>query len=368
MYTDPKAGGPERALAGGPPKVVLGAHAARRPFDISLARKTSSGGGDGKLLPAGSSSRDEDHARTGQPVGRVPEPGPESRGHEGAGVPQPYLASAKAVDTPRSGRAWTSAPSPLSMGGDSLDATASGGPDIPETATAGRCETYSPPSQSHLTGGHVKTRLWICDRCGCIRRRYLSGEKAEWPHNHCGQPMRKAFRFPDPDWYKKFERKAEKREAARQELLKKYSRCWNSEGHILQVSWASIKAWRAVEELQLKGSPFIKRAKIFLTSMRKDLGQFGSQGIPDVVFEEALPGALGMYQRSLWQGWRIRLLRNRPLPEIRATFLHEVLHWIDDQAYLGVGGNGGFGKLPSDHYQFEPRLSDLRKRLQVKES
>lgn len=206
----------------------------------------------------------------------------------------------------------------------------------------------------------MRTRLWICDTCGIIYRRYLSGPHAR-PHQHCGTLMRSARVYPDSEWYKRMAKKKERKQSEVSHTRAHFSRVWNSEGKILQVSTETRRTWRAVEALQLRGSPFIKRAKTFLLSLRKDLGQFGSQGVPEVVFE-TVPGCEGIYQRHALKGlWRIALRPERTISEIRSTFLHEVLHWIDDQSE----SHPRFGKLPGDHYQFEERLADLSIRLGV---
>ena len=65
--------------------------------------------------------------------------------------------------------------------------------------------------------------------------------------------------------------------------------------------------------------------------------------------------------KVLWSGENLRDAVY-PRSEIRWTFLHETLHWIDDQA----ASHHRFGRLPSDHFEFEARLADLSKRLGCK--
>lgn len=209
----------------------------------------------------------------------------------------------------------------------------------------------------------MKVRLWVCDKCGLVTRRYASGPQAVHGRMHCGKPMRAARAWPSPEWYKSFQKKHEQRLAEQALQRKKFDRVWNSEGRILQVSTETRRAWRDVEALSKGGTFFIKRATIFLKCMRKDLGKFGSQGTPRVCFEELGYSTLGMYSRSLLRGvWDIKLLPNRSLQEIRQTFLHETLHWIDDQA----SSHYRVGQTPSDHFEFEARLADLKKRLDAK--
>jgi len=206
------------------------------------------------------------------------------------------------------------------------------------------------------------TRLWICDRCGRIYRRYLSGPQATPTRLHCGQRMRAARSWPSPEWYRAFQKKSERHYAERREQESHFSRAWNSEGRILEVSTASRRAYRELEQLKYGGSFFVKRATKLLVSLRKDLGQYGSGGVPTVRFD-TVPGCHGHYARSLMRGvWEIALTPGFTLAETLATFIHETLHWIDDQA----GSHPRFGKIPSDHFRFEERLLDLRKRLGIK--
>jgi hypothetical protein len=185
---------------------------------------------------------------------------------------------------------------------------------------------------------------------------------------HGGQPMRAARSWPSPEWYLAFQKKSERRYAEamveRKEQERHFSRAWNSEGRILDVSTASRKACRELEALRYGGSFFIGRATKLLVSLRKDMGQYGSQGVPAVLFDSHLGcSTMGMYSRAVLRGiWQIALTPGRSLSETLSTFLHETLHWVDDQA----GSHPRFGKIPSDHFCFEPRLADLRKRLGMK--
>lgn len=203
----------------------------------------------------------------------------------------------------------------------------------------------------------MKTRLWICKKCGTVYRRYKKEERIPL---HCGQRMAAARKYP----YKLVERKQnfwERQHRKKIKLEKKYSRTYNSEGRIFHPGKKTKKLWRKIELLKYKPA-LINWGNKFLVSMRKDLGPYGIGGVPVIKFEQHW-GSLGTYRRSLLHGeFAISLEKDRGVVEIKHTFLHEVLHWIDDQA----DGTRRFGRLPSDHFAYDARLKDLAKRLNAK--
>ena len=137
----------------------------------------------------------------------------------------------------------------------------------------------------------------------------------------------------------------------------------------MAISRATKSAWRSVEQLKVSGRPLISRASKFLSALRDDLGPYGLHGTPEVKLIQTDSYCLGRYHRSLLRGiYEVELQANRPLDEIRATLLHETLHFIDDIA----GGRHRLGdterKYRTDHWVFEERLADFKRRLGVKEA
>ena len=208
-----------------------------------------------------------------------------------------------------------------------------------------------------IVTNHWKERYWICDNCGSVYRRYIKDKRSF----HCGRLMRSARKYPNANFFRSIQKKCDRKFAEQDQLNKKYSRVWNSEGHILQTSKETRKIWKIMSRLKHRDA-FVRHGLLLLESLRKDLGQFGSQGVPAIVYKE-MGYQLGVYRRSLLHGyWEIALTPSHDITEIMDTFLHEVLHWIDDQSR----SHHKFGTLPADHFQFEQRLSDLKLRLGVK--
>ena len=203
--------------------------------------------------------------------------------------------------------------------------------------------------------GHWKERYWVCKKCGTVYRRYKKDRRRIL---HCGLPMHSARKYPDQGFFAAIQKKEDRKYREAQKLAKKYNRVWNSEGHILQVSKESRAIWQRMSHLKQKPA-FIRYGHELLLSLRKDLGRLGRGGVPEIRFQ-TLSYELGVYHRSLIEGvWEIKLDPSRNLAEIMDTFLHEVLHWIDDQSRACWK----FGKLPHGHFQFEERLFDLKQRL-----
>lgn len=220
-----------------------------------------------------------------------------------------------------------------------------------------------------------RTRLWVCKCCGRAWRRKKKQELINLRFRACpvcGLVLKKAYRHPVRKENCKHLRVKQKVRNFR-DRYSAYVR--NVGGKRLQISKQTHAAFRSMVKAKTKPC-FLRRANEFLIVLDKDAhnckegvyakridartgdisrSREGECSIPTIRPRTDMYSALGTYSSGILNGGRfIDLKINRLLPEIKSTFIHEVVHWLDSMS-IQISDN-------HDCY-WKSRLNNFRKKM-----
>ena len=219
-----------------------------------------------------------------------------------------------------------------------------------------------------------KTRLWVCHPCKRVWNRTKSeGRYRSCPY--CNEPMRAATKYPTASFWEARDRKRKIERRKKEDYEKKRSKAMDSRGRPLHITKEAKRIWRIIEGL--KQRPALERWGIKLVEEmyhncinRGERGEdpMGYQAIPAVrILKRTNPSVKGHYERAVLQNkYHIEVFHQQDITDQKATFIHEVQHWVDDCARLKGVEYGKKYSHAHDH-MWRARLRDLKKRLNVRD-
>jgi len=190
-----------------------------------------------------------------------------------------------------------------------------------------------------------KERYWLCEKCNKVFHR----KKGEKPFYHCGQLVLAKRKFPEKE-YRQREKMINKIKLFRE---KYYTKPRNAIGEVLKINKETRRAFKLFLKAKTK-SNFVRKGELFLQSLHYDIWKdYNNQekqnkyckviddngnivkhrgrvvSIPKIIINTNLFD-YGEYKYSLLGKVHSIEIKDGNLDEMKSTFIHETLHWIDD--------------------------------------
>ena len=221
----------------------------------------------------------------------------------------------------------------------------------------------------------MKHRYWCCFKCGKNKRRYKSEEGMTC---NCGYEMFKTRTTTKAD---KIRQRAFKEQCKIRGTYDKFSERYysiprNAGGKKLRVSKKTKKLWKKIKQTERKPT-LLRNGQKWLASLHDDIwnvpensyakkieystGEIsksrGGWGTPKLGFVKREKYSHGTFRAGFTAGGVfIELNRIHAIGDVKATLLHEALHWIDS-----------LSQTPSNHdHYFHKRLDRLEKMFRFK--
>jgi len=221
-----------------------------------------------------------------------------------------------------------------------------------------------------------KTRTWRCPCCNISIRRYKN--------NHDRPKCKRCNIYMVKSIKQTIQRKCrcvridEKKRKFKERY---YTKVRNIGGEILKISTETNQLWKSIRKVKQKPA-FLRRANLWLESLNKDLWNCkdenkmfkiinnngiierhkgGMTSTPEIIFKDYNINIKGQYTRHFTKDiHEIFIHIKYPILDMRATLLHEVVHFLDDVVDMGGIGIG----LCHDYY-FQKRLEWMSKKFKV---
>lgn len=212
-------------------------------------------------------------------------------------------------------------------------------------------------------GFKKRKRFWYCKVCGYVKVRFKHDDKEE--HRHCGEMMQKSrvLKYAGKIREKRWSSQSKIKEKVEKFRESYHTKLRNNGGEVLRFSketkqhWKKVRKTKTIPAFQKYGEILIKsiltdvfnirsskswNKKINFTTGEIEKSRGGLSSSPQLVIVEnttyrhqkdnKLYGTFGSYNRAIRERkYQIEISKDvKDLNAMKKTFLHELIHWIDD--------------------------------------